>query len=759
MTANPVTQQSLQTSSDAQTSSTNTFPSSEVLIRGTVTRITFFKDDTGFTVLRAEVEGEAGETTLVGELASQTQVAVPFIARGKWISHAKFGKQFRFFSFTEAPPTEAEGLIRYLSSGLIKGFGPVLAQRVVETFGEATLQILDDTPERLLEVPGVGQKKYAEIVTAWQEKRDIRDVLLFFQQYGISVALAQRIYQSYGRRAVEIVSHNPYLLAREMWGVGFRTADRIAQALGLAADAPERIVAGVLHCIRSAADEGHCYLTTEELLKRAKKLLEIEQTDLIESALPEISLRGEIVVEDVRIYTPEVHLSEMTLAKLISQQMFAHPEPSIPAELVQECREEQYQAQDGSSRLIRLSPDQQQALSLAAEHQLVVITGGPGCGKTTVLRAVSRMFRKAGLRVKLAAPTGRAAQRMSEVCSMEASTIHRLLRFDPSSREFVHSREDPLPLDVLIVDESSMIDLPLAHALFSAIPESARLIVVGDADQLPSVGPGRILADMLEVSSIPRVRLSQLFRREEESRITQIAHTINKSLIPKIPTPDGVTQSDAYFLAADSIGATADLVERVVVEQIPKKFGLRSQEIMVLTPMNQGEIGVIALNKRLQQRLVPPQPGLPHIEVGNNVFRLGDRVIQRVNNYQLHTAGVYNGDQGEIIGIDAEARLAYVRLWDGREIEYPSETLSQLDLAYALTIHRSQGTEVPAVVLVLHETHSIMLERQLVYTAVTRAKRLLLVIGTQLALTRAVQRNRSSTRNTSLVHRVEEFLV
>ena len=727
-------------------------------MRGTVAKINFYNEGNGFCVLRAECEKQMREVTLVGEVGSELAPGLPFVARGKWISHPKFGPQFRFYSFTETPPTESEGLIRYLSSGLIKGFGPVLAARVVQHFGVDTLKILDDQPERLMEVAGVGQKKFDEIHAAWAEKKELRDVMMFFQQYNISVALAQRIYQSYGKRAIEVVSKNPYMLARDMWGVGFRTADGIAQALGLEQEAPERVIAGILHCMKTASDDGHCFLPKSELIKRTLKLLAIEHEELVTKALPELVLSAELVQEGDNFYIPDIHLQELTLARLLARSTFGQPKPAIDPEIVEQCCIEQYKAQDDSARIIRLSEEQQNAIRLVAEKQLVVITGGPGCGKTTVLRAVTQLFRKSGLRIKLTAPTGRAAQRMSEVCGMEASTIHRLLGFNPNSRGFTYSKEEPLELDAIIIDESSMIDLPLATALFSSLPDSVRVVVVGDADQLPSVGPGRVLADILEVSQLPRVRLHQLFRREEESSITKIAHTINAKQIPKIPTPDGTTKADAYFLTTESVTDTAELVERVVVDQIPKKFDFSARDIMVLTPMNQGEIGVIALNKRLQARLVPDRPGMPHVVVGNHTFRLGDRVVQRVNNYQLHSAGVFNGDQGEVVGVDAQAKMVYVRLWDGREIEYPSDALSQLDLAYALTIHRSQGTEVPVVVLVLHETHTIMLERQLIYTAVTRAKRLLLVIGTQKALGRAVKRDRSSRRYTSLIERVEESL-
>ena len=738
-------------------------------LRGTVVRVTYRSEDNGFTVLRVEQDDD-GETnysstqttTVVGEIPSDVGPGVSFIARGIWKSHPKFGKQFRAYSFTEAQPTSSEAIIRYLGSGNIKGFGQVLAERVVKHFGEQTLSILDDTPDRLREVPGIGEKKLEEIKNSWLQKQNLREILLFFQEHNVTLGLATRIHQAYGDRAIELVTENPYILARDVWGVGFRTADRIARSLGIDPTSKERLIAGIAFTLKSASDDGHCYLPTTELVERASRLLELADSSPLESALAEANLRSELVEEDEQMYLPSLHLAEQQLSRRIAMRIdpLAKPTPHIEPEVISKACGESYAAHGGGdAQVIRLSDEQQLAIRLAAERQLVVITGGPGCGKTTVLRAVAALFRRAGLNTKLTAPTGRAAQRMAEVCSMEASTIHRLLRYDPNGRGFAHDPRDPLELDALIVDESSMIDLPLATALLNAVPAGARVVVVGDADQLPSVGPGRFLADLLKIREVPRVELTALFRRAEESLITGIAYKINAGEIPSIPEPDGQTKADAYLLEAKELSTAANLVERVVVEQIPKKFGFQGADVTVLTPMNQGDIGVITLNQRLQNRLVPLRPGLPFVKWGNMEFRLGDRVCQRVNNYNLHANGVFNGDQGEIVGIDAESRSVFVQLWDGREIEYPSDTLQQLDLAYALTIHRSQGSEVPAVVLLLHQSHTIMLERQLIYTAVTRAKKLLIVIGTKKALAIAAKRNRSTNRFTSLVKRTQELLL
>lgn len=742
--------------------------------RGTITRVTFRSDESGFGVYRAEPESgiddnahtTGGLSTLVGVFPPTIGAGSTVIARGEWQSHPKFGRQFRARSVTETDPTGKEAIARYLASNAVKGFGPTLAARVVEAFGDETLEVIDKTPQRLLEVAGIGQKKLEEILESWQEKRNLREVLLFFQNQGISLSLAQRIYNHYGERAIERVSANPYILAREVWGIGFQTADRIASALGIDSNSPERIRAGLVFSLEQSADDGHCFLPKERLLEKAGKLLAVEDASVLEQAVLEATLGGDVIDDDGRLYGPDLFTAEQQLARSLSARAAtqAQPTKAISEDLVDAACKKSIISERNTTGAVRapevvyLSEQQKSAIRLAASKSLLVITGGPGCGKTTVLQTLASLFRQAGLETRLAAPTGRAAQRMSEVCGMPASTIHRLLKYDAMKRTFIHDQYDPLPLDALIVDESSMIDLPLAAALLRAVPSGARVIIVGDADQLPSVGPGLFLSDILEVRSIPRVRLTTLFRRADESSITGIAHKINHGEIPHIPEPDGSTKSDAYFLAAKEPEAAAALIERLVVEQIPKKFGLRGSDITVLTPMNQGPLGVIALNQRLQQRLVPSLPGMAKVTIGELELRPGDRVCQRVNNYNLSTNGVFNGDQGTVIGVDPGAKSVFVELWDGREVEYPSDTLYQLDLAYALTIHRSQGSEVPAVILALHDSHTIMLERQLVYTGITRAKRLLIVVGTRKALATATKRSRSRRRYTQLTERIEGFI-
>ncbi len=739
------------------------------ILRGTVAKVSYRDAVSGFGVIRAEADDTAGAysgqtATVVGIIPESLAGGTCFIARGEWQMHPRFGKQFRARFLAETPPTSAQGILRYLASGSIKGLGPVLAQRVVEAFGDKTIAVLDENPQRLSEVPGIGRKKLGEIINSWQEKKNIREVLLFFQEHGISIALAQRIYNSYGARAIDVVKRDPFVLAQEVWGIGFHTADRIAQAFGTDINSPSRLRAGLVFALRQASDDGNCFLPREILLTKAVALLQIEDTGLLADCLSKAALADDLVIDRERVYLPDLFLAEKHLAQNISQRLSPGSGfREIPDSIISAASEQVYldssfktsvdSAQDAAPRTLRLSDEQKDAIRLAASRRLMVITGGPGCGKTTVVRTIAMLFRRAGLEVRLTAPTGRAAQRLAEVCEMPASTIHRLLKYDPIQHDFVHDAEDPLVLDAVILDESSMIDVPLACSLFEALPAHARVVVVGDADQLPSVGPGLFLSDLLSIEKVPRVRLTRLFRRTNESLITGIAHDINKGATPHIPEP-GAEKADAYFLPCPDVSGAAQLIERLIVEQIPKKFGFRGSDIMVLTPMNQGELGVIALNQRLQQRLVPALPGHPSVKMGDLEFRLGDRVCQRVNNYQLHVNGVFNGDQGEIIGIDATNHKVYVKLWDGREITYGSDTLPQIDLAYALTIHRSQGSEVAVVVLALHDAHHIMLERQLLYTAVTRAKKLLIIVGTRQAVKTATRRIRSRKRFTALAERV-----
>ncbi|HMO17739.1 MAG TPA: ATP-dependent RecD-like DNA helicase [Oligoflexia bacterium] len=740
--------------------SNNTELNKDKFLKGIVQKITFRSHDTGFGVLRISPESNdpySASTTMVGIIPSTLCEGASFIARGNWQSHPKFGSQFKAISITETQPTSTEAIIKYLSSGVIKGIGPVLAERIVGHFKEDTLKIFEEEPHRLKEVNGIGESRIEEISSIWSEKKEEREVLLFFQNHGIVPYLARRIYAAYRNRAIETVSKNPYLLCEQVWGIGFLTADKIARALGMSETDLARIKAGIHYTLTDAQSEGHTYLPHEILVEKSKSILSISDLSLIERAILQATLEGFITQQEDKYFSPLLFTLERKAAGSILTRINSPGPKPVPEYLVHQITEWRSSQNNADNAPIVLSDEQKLAVKLAAEKSILVITGGPGCGKTTIINSIGKLFKMAGLSIRLTAPTGRAAQRLQEVCNIEASTIHRMLRYDPIQKSFIHNESDPLPYDVIIVDESSMIDIPLAASLLAAVKSDTRLIFVGDADQLPSVGPGLFFLDLLEIKSIPQVRLTRLFRRSEESSINDIAHQVNHGVAPVIPEPDGKGRKDAYFLPAENQENAAQLIERLVSEQIPKQFNIKPEDITVLSPMNQGDLGIISLNRRLQKRLIKHRDGTPSVKVGEIEFRVGDRVCQRVNNYNIHEAGVYNGEQGYVYGIDTEKRAIYVKMWDGRDVTYTTEHIHQLDLAYAITIHRSQGSEVPVVVLVLHDSHGIMLERQLVYTAVTRAKKLLIVVGTRSAIQKACKRSKSRKRYTAFRELIENL--
>lgn len=744
--------------------------SSGDLLHGTVEKITYHNPQNGFAVIRARISPsdvaangcDSDLITIAGSFPPMVANGLNFVARGVWSEHPKYGRQFKAYAVTETRPSSVAAIEAYLGSGVIKGIGPSTAQKIVKKFGEATLDILDQDPDRLGEIPGIGKNRCHEIAEQWEEKRLSREVTLFFQAHNIPLSTANRIYREYGLRAIEVVKDNPYVLVKDVWGIGFPTADNIASHLGVTTESPLRIASGINHTLNLAAQSGHTYLPFAELLEQSTRVLRLENTSLIKDVLQTMCEEKDLILAGENAYNPINYYTEQILSRNISNRLLttAHNEGRISRQLCEKYTNSALQIKraDGQAVTLQLSDEQKAAVRLAATAPLLVITGGPGCGKTTVLQVIVRMLGAAGLDVKLASPTGRAAQRMSEVCSRDASTIHRMLKFDPVSGQFVHHRENLLGADVLIIDESSMIDLALAASLMEAVSLDTRIILVGDVDQLPSVGAGRFLADLLDVEEIPRVRLSQLFRRDQGSLINDLAHEINRGKAPVLPDTPDQNNCDCLFLEAASAAGGAQMIEKLVVEAIPRKFSFSPAEITVLTPMNQGPLGVIALNKLLQAKITPVTAGIPFVKVGDLEFHLGDRVCQRVNNYNIHPGGVFNGDQGIINGVDTVNRILTVRLWDGRDITYAEENLRQLDLAYALTIHRSQGSEMPVVVLALHNTHHVLLERQLVYTAVTRAKKLLVIVGNHSALEKAVRRSSGLARHSGLTKFIKEKL-
>jgi exodeoxyribonuclease V alpha subunit len=723
----------------------------ETVIRGVVDRVTFRNPTNGYSVLQLRVPDQIRSITVVGPLLN-ARVGAHLLVRGTFQDHPKFGRQLAASAITETTPDNADGIEKYLASGLIKGIGPKTAARIVEHFGNETMEVLLRNPERVAELPGIGKAKAQTIVAALESQRETRDIMQFLLAHDISPNLAQRIYTQYKGAAVEILKRDPYLLARDMRGIGFRTADSIALKIGLRPDSPQRLKAGLFFALELASDDGHSFLPRRQLLERAQQLLELVDPVDMDQQIQELSQESFIVNDDENIYIKHLHTAEQFVASFIQERISTPESPTPIPETLRLDALSQAEASFG----IQFSHEQREAARIASEQRLMIVTGGPGCGKTTVVRAFCAIFQAAGKRLLMAAPTGRAAQRMAQVTGVQATTIHRLLKYDPMSHQFLYGVNQPLPADVVIIDEASMIDILLAKDLFSAIPTEATVILVGDKDQLPSVGPGRVFAELIAVKEIATIPLSRLFRRGEESSITSIAHLVNSGTVPDVPTPDGVTKADAYCIPRSEPSEALTTIEKLVSDQLPKKFGFELNEITVLTPSNRGPLGTIALNERLQSVLNPVERvgEDQQIAVGQGVLRLGDRVCQRVNNYQIDQVGVYNGDIGSIYAVDASSRSVTVELWDGRLIRYSDRELHELSLAYAMTVHRSQGSEIPCVVLALHDSHFTLLDRQLIYTAITRAKKLLVIVGSKRALTMATKRFAGARRLSNLHARI-----
>ena len=726
----------------------------EDIVQGVVQKITFRNEENGFVILQVKTDDSIEPLTVTGTSFS-VQTGTSIVARGLFKNHPKYGKQLTAITITETLPKTAKGIERYLGSGLIKGIGKESAKRIIEELGENALEIIHQDPNRIANIPGIGRHKAKLIAAAFYQQRDLDEIIQFLVMNGLSANLAGKIYEKYQNKSIEVLKRNPYILAKEMRGIGFIKADEIAKNMGVDQRAPERLQAGLLYVLEKAEDDGHCFLPKLLLLDNAYELLKVSNDTDLESQLKVLKSEESIIEDEDTygeslIYLPSLYRAEKIVANFVQTRTKKLDKAILSEEQAQTAISK---AQDELN--LEFSNEQIHAVKTALNYRLMIITGGPGCGKTTLTRALVQMFRGSKKKLLLAAPTGRASQRMSQVCDMESKTIHRLLRFDPISGRFQHDLSEQLDADAIIVDESSMIDIRLAASLFQAIKPNCSLILVGDKDQLPSVGPGRLLADLVSLPSVQTVTLSQLFRRGEESTINTVAHAINMGRVPNIPQPDGVTKVDAYFIRKDDAESCAAMVEKLVTEQIPKKFGFKQDDILVLTPSNRGALGTVMLNERIREKLNPKKEGEREINDHGLKFRVGDRVCQRSNNYQLGETGVFNGDFGKVEEINVKDKSLVVDLWDGRLVKYASGEISQLNLAYAITVHRSQGSEIPCVVLVLHDSHFIMLERQLVYTGITRAKKLLIVVGTQKALYIASKRASSKERFTGVVRRIE----
>ncbi len=762
-------------------------------ISGSVERITYYNPENGYCVIRLRPDtrgmlpfkyasGREALITVVGNLP-EVNLGEWLKLTGQWVAHAKHGRQFQVELCEQSLPATTEGIKRYLGSGMIRGIGPVMAERIVNRFGQATLEVIDHQPEKLLTVLGIGQGRVKSIVKSWAEQRAIKDVMIFLQSHGISTGLAIKIYKKYGDDSLAVVHSKPYQMVRDIHGIGFKTADKIAQALGLAADDPARIEAGIAYTLNRMAEEGHVYMPQEALEPEAAEILGVDVAKVAQ--VLERLESSDLVKREKIVYQPVSLLAAQPVSEPGVQQGSSSGQlpvadlypPAFTAQQPTTIREEQavyltpfYYSEIGvtqrvkalvaekASRLARvgshqlsmvngqlpvsLSPQQEAAIATAVSHKVTILTGGPGTGKTTTLRALLDLLDRHRCSYALASPTGRAAKRLAEATGREAKTIHRLLEFNPAEG-FGRNEQCPIEADMVVIDEASMLDLLLANNLLKAIDPASHLLLVGDVDQLPSVGAGDVLRDLIASGVAPVIRLETIFRQAAGSLIIQNAHRINRGQMPLT----GEGESDFYLFVKEDPAETADLLVDIVQNRLPQKFGLHPlDDIQVLAPMYNGSVGVTALNERLQAALNPPDGKKGERRLGGRLFRVGDKVMQTVNNYDKN---VYNGDIGRITAVDIVQQTITINL-DGAPVIYDFLEADELVHAYCISVHKSQGAEYPCVVLPVVMQHYLMLQRNLLYTAVTRAKKLAILVGTRKAIALAVKNNKTTRRHTAL---------
>ena len=714
-------------------------------LSGAIERITFYNEENGYTVARFIPEGKTFAVTIVGNLMGAS-VGEALALEGVWTNHPQHGRQFEIKGFTVELPATIEGIRKYLGSGLIKGIGAVTAERIVHKFGLATLDVIEGQIERLREVDGVGEKRVRIIQRGWAEQKQIKQVMIFLQSHGVSTSLAAKIYKEYGDGALHVVRNEPYRLARDIYGIGFLTADKIAHALGMHDDDPARIQAGVSFVLAAFTDEGHVFATHDELIRQSQETLKVD-TPLIARAIERLARSGDAIVEAEAIYLAPFYYAELGTANRISQ-IRANADTRL-AEFRDIEWDKLFTWADG--RVANALTDKQRAAVRAAlTTKISILTGGPGTGKTTTVRALIQILRAKHKSFKLAAPTGRAAKRLSEAAGEPAQTLHRLLEFKPlEGNRFMRDRDNPLDTDLIIVDEVSMIDILLMNALLKAVPDSSHLLLVGDTDQLPSVGAGSVLHDLIASQSVPVTALDAIFRQSETSLIIVNAHRINKGEMPQFTQK---AQDFFMFTEPDPKAAAARVIQ-VVKERIPRKFGLNAiDDIQVLSPMHRGAVGVSELNLLLQDALNPAGQNKKEWRHGARVFRLGDKVLQTRNNYAKQ---VFNGDLGRVSAFDFEEHRMTVD-FEGVRVEYEWGELDELLHAFAMSVHKSQGSEYRAVVIPILTQHYMLLQRNLLYTAVTRARDLVLLVGTHRAIALAVKNNRIAQRNSRLSDRLRK---
>lgn len=731
---------------------TETFKSDKIMeieLSGHIERITYTNEENGYTIARVKIHGKQDLITVVGYLMSPTP-GEALSMRGEWINHPKYGEQFRVVDYKTTVPATVFGIQKYLGSGLIKGLGPVIADRIVQKFGKKTLDVIEDDIEKLALVEGVGKKRIAMVQKAWDEQKEIRGVMLFLQSHGVSSGYATKIFKQYGNRSIAVLKENPYRLAMDIFGIGFVIADGIAGKLGFPTNSPLRVEAGILYVLHQLSDEGHVFYPYEPLIKKSRDILGIERDNVVE-ALGTLALDKRIILEDLNesieefkennkgVYLAKFHLCETSISRRLKTLLTAPKSiRSVNAENALEWVQGQLD--------IRLAENQAKAIRCALENKIMVITGGPGTGKTTIINAALKIFSRLGVKTLLAAPTGRAAKRMSETTGHEAKTIHRLLEYSFTKGGFQKNEEKPLHCDLLILDEASMIDTVLMHHLIKAVPTFATVILVGDVNQLPSVGAGNVLGDIIASGTIPVMELNEIFRQARESRIIVNAHIINNGIVPTFE--NDLPGNDFYFIEQEDPEKVLGIILELTKERIPERFGLDPiDDIQVLTPMHKGTVGAENLNARLQNILNPVQE---EITRGYRNFRVNDKVMQIRNNYDKE---VFNGDIGRITGIRPDDDEITV-MFDGREVPYDLYELDELVLAYAVSVHKSQGSEYPAVVIPVLAQHYILLQRNLIYTAVTRGRKLVVMVGTRKALAMGVRNDKTQKRFTYLRHRL-----
>lgn len=717
-------------------------------IKGQLERITYHNQENAYTIAKMKVGGRHDLVTVVGNLLSVSPGEVLKL-KGEWHNHPKFGEQFKITSYESIIPATVKGIERYLGSGLIKGIGPVMAKRLVTKFGLETLQVIETDTKRLTEVDGIGDKRIDMIKKAWDDQKEIREVMVWLQGNGVSPTYGAKIYKQYGRESVQIVQQNPYRLATDIFGIGFITADKIAEQIGIAKDSLIRAEAGILYVLHQLSDDGHVYYPYEPLIEECNKILGVER-DIIVKAIGTIALEKKIIIEDLcqeqykennkAVYLAKFHVCEVGIASRLKALMqYQKNLRAFDRDKAIEWVQQELK--------IQLAENQQQAVREAIDKKVMVVTGGPGTGKTTIINSIIKIYEKLGKRVLLSAPTGRASKKMSEATGHEAKTIHRLLEFSPKEGGFKKNQDNPLNADLIVIDETSMVDTILMYGFLKAVPHEATLILVGDVDQLPSVGAGSVLKDIIDSGSIPTVRLNEIFRQAKESMIIVNAHRINNGEMPWF-TPQGNQPQDFFFFQIEEPEEVLAKIVELCRDKIPQKFGFKPiDDIQVLTPMHRGTVGSSNLNTELQKHLNPSQD---EFIMGGKTLKIGDKVMQIRNNYDKE---VFNGDIGKIMKHDREQHEVVVN-YDGRAVPYEYTELDEIVHAYAVSVHKSQGSEYPVVVIPVLTQHYMLLQRNLIYTGITRGKKMVVLVGTKKALAIAIKNNKPQKRYTLLKDRL-----